>query len=152
MRVYEYRHTVPFEETNVVGNVYFANHLRWQGHCRELFLREHAPDLLAELARDLRLVTLRCSCEYVSELFAFDEVLVQMRLGSVVQNRITLCFEYLRVAAGRAGQLVARGEQEIACMVQQAGGLVPTPIPSSLRHALLDYAPARLAAMVGGGQ
>ena len=28
---YEYRHVVGFEETNLVGNVYFVNHLRWQG-------------------------------------------------------------------------------------------------------------------------
>ena len=39
-RVYEYEHVVTFDETNLVGNVYYTNHLRWQGHCRELFLRE----------------------------------------------------------------------------------------------------------------
>ena len=38
MRAFEYRHVVSFEETNLVGNVYFANHLSWQGRCRELFL------------------------------------------------------------------------------------------------------------------
>jgi len=50
MRSYEYRHVVVFEETNLVGNVYYVNHLRWQGRCREMFLREHAPLVLAELA------------------------------------------------------------------------------------------------------
>ena len=42
-RAYEYRLVVGFEETNLVGNVYFVNHLRWQGKCREMFLRDHAP-------------------------------------------------------------------------------------------------------------
>ena len=37
MRSYEYRHVVAFEETNLVGNVYYVNHLRWQGRCREMF-------------------------------------------------------------------------------------------------------------------
>ncbi|HVR11545.1 MAG TPA: acyl-CoA thioesterase, partial [Thermoanaerobaculia bacterium] len=43
MRYFEYRHLVGFEETNLVGNVYYVNHLRWQGRCREMFLLEHAP-------------------------------------------------------------------------------------------------------------
>ena len=58
MRTYEYRHVVGFEDTNLVGNVYYVNHLRWQGRCREMFLREHVPELLNELQSDLALVTL----------------------------------------------------------------------------------------------
>src|SRR2546421_2918869 len=94
MRVYEYQHIVGFEETNVVGNVYYVNHLRWQGRCRELFLREYAPRVLGELASDLRLVTVRCSCEYFAELAAFDDVVVRMRLADLSQNRVSLVFEY----------------------------------------------------------
>src|SRR5437870_13412093 len=70
MRAYEYRHIVGFEETNLVGNVYYVNHLRWQGRCREMFLRDHAPGVLSALARDLALVTTRVSCEYLGELAA----------------------------------------------------------------------------------
>ena len=63
MKAYEYRHLVGFEETNLVGNVYYVNHLRWQGRCREMFLHDHAPEILDELSRDLVLSTVRCSCE-----------------------------------------------------------------------------------------
>src|SRR5262252_1459525 len=83
MKSYEYTHVVGFEETNLVGNVYYVNHLRWQGRCRELFLAEHAPEVLAELRRDLALATVRCSCEYFAELQPFDEVIVRMRLGGL---------------------------------------------------------------------
>ena len=68
MRAYEYRHVVGFEETNLVGNVYFVNHLRWQGRCRELFLRDHAPGVLAELGRGLSFVTIHVSCDYFEEV------------------------------------------------------------------------------------
>src|SRR5215467_215043 len=67
MRTYEYRHVVSFEETNLVGNVYFVNHIRWQGLCREMFLRDYAPGVLAELSHGLALVTVRCSCNYFAE-------------------------------------------------------------------------------------
>lgn len=138
MRAYEYRHVVGFEETNLVGNVYYVNHLRWQGRAREMFLREHAPDVLAELARGLALATLRVSCEYFAELEAFDEVVIRMRLGELVQNRITMLFEYWRVKNGRE-ELVARGEQAVACLRREGDQLRPAPVPSSLRAALESY-------------
>src|SRR5947208_10405354 len=94
MTSYEYRHIVGFEETSFVGNVYYVNHLHWQGRARELFLREHAPDVLAELEHGLALITLRCSCDYLGELKAFDEVVVRMSLDSISQNRIAMRFEY----------------------------------------------------------
>ena len=139
MRAYEYRHIVDFEETNIVGNVYYVNHLRWQGRARELFLRDYAPDVLKELDRGLVLATLRCSCEYLSELYAFDEVIIRMRLGELVQNRITMLYEYWRVKADRE-ELVARGEQQVACLKREEGRLIPAPIPRSLREALQAYA------------
>ena len=135
----QFRHRVGFEETNLVGNVYYVNHLRWQGRCRELFLHEHAPEVLAELRDGLALATVRCACDYLAELQAFDEVVVRMRLGGVAQNRFTLHFDYWRsTAAGE--ELVARGEQQIACMRRAGETSVPAPIPAALREALRPYA------------
>jgi enediyne core biosynthesis thioesterase len=139
MQAYEYRHVVGFEETNLVGNVYYASHIRWQGRCREMFLRDHAPDVLIKLSDGLRLVTTRCSCEYFDELSAMDEVLIRMRLASLTQNRITMLFEYWRRGDGDE-QLVARGEQQVACMLKAGKRLEPAPIPKSLREALQAYA------------
>jgi enediyne biosynthesis thioesterase len=135
MRSYDYIHTVSFEETNLTGNVYYVNHLRWQGRCREMFLRERAPSILPELAAGLALVTLSCSCEYLDEIFAFDQITVRMTLAALTQSRMTLRFEYLR-----GGSLVARGEQQIACMRRQDGQLAPTPVPVQLREALEPFA------------
>ncbi len=139
MKAYEHRHLVGFEETNLVGNVYYVNHLRWQGRAREMFLREHAPEILEELARGLALATVRCSCDYLAELEAFDEIAIRMRLGGIVQNRITLLFEYWRLKDG-GEELVARGEQVVACMRREGGRAVPTQIPGALREALKPYA------------
>jgi enediyne biosynthesis thioesterase len=139
MRFYEYRHIVSFQETNLVGNVYFTNHLGWQGRCRELFLRDHAPDVIDELGCGLSLATISCSCEYFAELMAFDEVSVRMRLAELVQNRLRLAFEYWRRKNG-GEELVARGEQQIACMRRGGEKLLPAPVPQTLRAALAAYA------------
>jgi enediyne biosynthesis thioesterase len=138
MRAYEYRHLVGFEETNLVGNVYYVNHLRWQGRCREMFLRDHAPEVLTDLSNGLALATVRCACDYLAELEAFDELLIRMRLGGIAQNRITLLFEYWRTNRGPE-ELIARGEQQIACMRRDGHRTVPTPIPPGLREALKAY-------------
>jgi enediyne core biosynthesis thioesterase len=138
-RAYEYRHVVGFEETNLAGNVYYVNHLRWQGRCRELFLRDHAPDVLAELGGDLRLVTLHCACDYLAELTAFDQVAVRMRLQHLGQTQLDLGFEYVRQRPGGGGELVAVGSQRVACMRREDGGLVPATVPASLRLALQPY-------------
>jgi enediyne biosynthesis thioesterase len=132
---YEYRHIVTFQETNLVGNVYYTNHLAWQGRCRELFLREHAPEVVEELGKGLCLATVSCACEYFAELTAFDEVAVRMRLVEQVQNRMRLAFEYWR-----GKELVARGEQQIACMKRDGKNFAPAPVPKSLQAALAQYA------------
>jgi enediyne core biosynthesis thioesterase len=138
MRAYEYRHVVGFEETNLVGNVYYVNHLRWQGRCREMFLREHAPGVLRDLAGNLALATVRCSCDYLCELNAFDEIIVRMRLASAQQSRLTMEFDYWRqTAAGE--ELVARGMQEVACMRRDGGQTVPIAIPQELRDAVQAF-------------
>jgi|SRR2546425_11927572 len=138
MRFYEYRHIVSFEETNLVGNVYYVNHIRWQGLCREMFIRDHAPGVLSELSDGLSLVTVRCSCNYLAEIFAFEEIVIRMRLADISQNRMTMAFEYIR--QGPSGEeVVARGEQQIASMRRERNGSVPAPIPPELRAALRQY-------------
>jgi enediyne core biosynthesis thioesterase len=138
MRSFEYRHVVGFEETNLVGNVYYVNHLRWQGRAREMFLRQYAPEILEELDHGLVLVTLQCSCQYLGELKAFDQVVVRMFLSAIAQNRIAMRFEYWREEA--TDELVARGEQEVACMRRHGEHLLPTSIPALLQEVLAEFA------------
>lgn len=135
---YEYRHVVGFEETNLVGNVYFVNHVKWQGRCRELFLREHAPGLVRQLQEDLSLVTVSVSCDYLAEVQAFDEIAVRMRLHNAAQHRMTLDFEYARVN-GNEDHVVARGQQVVACMRRADGRLEPSRFPDELLEALRPY-------------
>lgn len=138
MKAYEYHHLVSFEETNLVGNVYYANYVRWQGRCREMFLYDNAPEIIQELSQGLALVTVRVSCDYLAELFAFDKVIIRMRLGETKQNRITMLFQYWRVTS-EGEELVAKGEQQAACMRREGEKTIPTPIPPSLQAALQQY-------------
>jgi enediyne core biosynthesis thioesterase len=138
-RYYEYRHVVGFEETNLVGNVYYVNYIRWQGRCREMFLLENASELLDALRSELKLFTLKSECEFIAEIAAFDELSIRMRLEDQTQTQLGFVFDYFRVRDGRE-DLVAHGRQRVACLHRGGGRLVPVRVPEPLRAALKDYA------------
>src|SRR5215472_10329937 len=135
---YEYRHLVGFEETNLVGNVYYVNYVRWQGRCRELFLRERAPEVLEDIRGDLKLFTLKVECEFLAEISAFDELSIRMRLEDLTQTQIGFAFDYVRVRDGYE-DLVARGRQRVACMRGPNTDTRPARVPEALRAALGHY-------------
>ena len=59
-----------------------------------MFLRDHCPEVLDALRDDLAPITLNCHCDCLAELDAFDDIIVRMSLGNVVQNRLLLEFEH----------------------------------------------------------
>lgn len=144
---YEHRHVVSLEETNALGNVYFAHFLRWQGKCREQFLFDFAPSVVRELSGTLCLVTMNCSCEYFAELAAGDELSIRMRPRDHHFNRLTLIFDYWRVGSSISadGQfLAARGEQQLGWFERRGNQLVPRAVPQDLLDAI-DNASAAYA-------
>ena len=74
----------------------------------------------------------------MAELSAFDELIIRMRLGALKQNRITMLFEYWRQSS-EGEELIARGEQQVACMQRKGDKVVPVPVPPILRQALIPY-------------
>ena len=132
---FELRHLVCFAETNLVGNVYYSNHIAWQGRCREMFLRECCPDVLDVLPDEIVMVTLSVSCEYHRELFAFDDVALRMRVVWQRQNRMALTFDYLRVLPDGEEQ-IAQGEQQLACLARTGDAHEPCAFPNSMLSAI----------------
>jgi enediyne core biosynthesis thioesterase len=148
---YEYRHLVCFEETNLVGNVYYVNYIRWQGRCREMFLRDRAPTVLQDIRGDLKLFTLQVECDYLAELAAFDELSIRMRLEDLTQTQIGFAFDYVRLReGGTVEDLVGRGRQRVACMRGPNCDTKPAKVPDELLAALTPYtAPGTVAARTG---
>jgi len=137
-RTFDMQHVVTFEETNLVGNVYYTNYFSWQGRCREMFLREHAPQTLVELqAGELRLVTAHASCDFADEFNVFDEIVVRLSLNRFIAFGVSLNFDYLR--ANAASAVLARGRQDIKFLRRQANEWALSEIPEALRNAVRRY-------------
>lgn len=134
-RTFDMQHVVTFEDTNLVGNVYFSNYFSWQGSCREMFLRAHAPHTLLALQRgQLRLVTAHASCDYVDEFNVFDEVVIRLRLNQFIAYGVSLNFEYLR-----ANETLARGRQDIKFLRRHGEAWELTDVPEDLMKAARQY-------------
>ena len=136
---FEYKHTVGFEETNLVGNVYYVNYVRWQGRTREMFLKTKAPEVLEDLRDDLKLFTLKVDCEFYAEITAFDELSIRLRLQELAQTQLEFSFDYVKLDADGGETLVARGRQRIACMRGPNTRTVPSMVPRALIRALQPY-------------
>jgi enediyne core biosynthesis thioesterase len=135
---FAYRRFVSLEETNATGNVYFAQYVKWQGHCRELFLKETGEWVVRELGDRYALVTTWCRCEYYVETQAFDEICMHMHISDIFQNRMNLEFEYWRVG-GQGDELVARSAQQIAWLERRDGRMQPRPVPPRFLDAIDQY-------------
>lgn len=135
---FEYRFTTTFEETNLVGNIYFANYVLWQGKCREMFINEYCPDVADAINDGLGLITLDLSAQYVSQLFAFDKVVMRMSLEAQSASRLMMNFEYYKDEGGHL-TLVCRGHQATAAMREENGVMVPVHFPDSMLEAIEEY-------------
>ena len=136
---FEYKFITTFEETNVVGNIYFANYAIWQGKCREMFLYEYCPDVIDEISDGLALITLDLSIQYVSQLFAFNKVVMRMYLEAQSSSRMMMYFEYYKEEDNGDLTLVSKGTQATAAMKEINGILKPVHYPDSMLEAIEQY-------------
>ena len=136
---YEYRFKTTFEETNLVGNIYFANFVVWQGKCREMFLYEYCPQVVDEINDGLSLITLDLSAQYRAQLFAFDTVVMRMSLDAQSSSRLMMGFEYYREEADGSLTLACRGHQATAAMRLRDGKMVAVSFPPAMLEVFEDY-------------
>jgi enediyne biosynthesis thioesterase len=129
---YDWHHTTTFEETNLVGNIYFANFLSWQGACREMFLLQYAPEVVGLLQRrELALVTTYCHCDFIDQVGPLEHIIVRMKLKALNTSSLSMTFEYFRTIVS-PDTLVASGSQEVRALSQDGQQYVATRLPDAL--------------------
>lgn len=136
MSYFEYRTFVGFEETNVVGNVYFSNYFVWQGKCREAFLRRFAPQVLDDFKAGWGMITKEASCVFHTEAFAFEDVAVRISVEKLTRTAVAMAFDFYRVD-GEDMILLAQGKQT-AMWISPEHRLAM--MPDYLYRAIADFA------------
>jgi acyl-CoA thioesterase FadM len=123
-----------YDDTNAVGNVYFANYIRWVGKARELFFNECMPRF--DLSTTSYYVLTRSfHHEFRREAKEFEDVLVRIKIAGNNRKFVTLRHEIISPLRG----ILGRGEQSI--MFLDTKSLQPVDIPRAIVEGFLPYWP-----------
>ncbi len=133
VRYFEYEQLVTFQDTNLVGNVYFSKYFEWQGKCREALLLEHYPEITKDLQEGFGMATEFAHMDYRSEAFLNDKVLCQMHIPELSRTRIAFSFNFYRKSDML---LLAEGQQAIIWINAQHK---PSLMPEKLFNLVNTY-------------
>lgn len=123
-----------YDDTNSVGNVYFANYVRWVGKARELFFNTCMPDFDLK-STDFYVLTKTFQHDFRREAVEFEPVSVRVRIASHNRKFVTLAHEIHSEING----LLGRGEQSL--MFVDSVQYRPLDIPRSIIEGFLPYWP-----------
>ncbi|MBA8884486.1 acyl-CoA thioesterase [Dokdonella fugitiva] len=89
---YVYRTTVTIGDTNLLQNMYFANHFKLTGVARELWVRDHVPEALEAMRQGLILITREATCLYHRDFYLYDPVRVELWVENMRQASADMRF------------------------------------------------------------
>jgi acyl-CoA thioesterase FadM len=123
------------EESNAVGNIYFANYGVWQGKARDRLLYRIAPSLYNSSATGSMIHCVATGTNHIREAMPFDRISVRTQISAVYERGVRLEFDYVRLGYDQPDLKLARGFHEAACIPAATRG---TPHPTPWAPAVLD--------------
>jgi len=84
------------EESNLVGNIYFANYGKWLGKTIDLYFFNIMPELYIDSQFEKELFCTNCEIYHLNEAMPFDKIIVKMYLNKIFENGIELYFEFFK--------------------------------------------------------
>jgi len=105
------------EDSNLVGNVYYANYFIWQGRVRDKFLNDIAPEYLRGSGDDGILVCVSSRLNYLRDAMPFDKIYVTLSINELYERKASLKFEYFRLLDDGKKEKLAVGNQVIAWII-----------------------------------
>lgn len=124
---------VTIGDTNVTGNVYFAQFFRWQGSVRELWAHCHCEDFADLLKSGFVLITRSADCVYHHDLYLYDKVRIELSTFEVQRVSSRLRFQFFRC---KDNVLIAEGTQHIVCA--NASHQI-SPFPQQMLETCKDF-------------
>ena len=130
-----------YDDTNSVGNVYFANYVRWVGKAREMFFNVCMPEF--DLGKtDFYILTKSFHHDFRREAAEFEPITVKINIASHNRKFVTLAHEIHSAKSG----LLGKGEQSL--MFVDTEHYRPLDIPRSIIEGFLPYWPKSPPRMV----
>ncbi|MBW2737260.1 MAG: SDR family NAD(P)-dependent oxidoreductase [Deltaproteobacteria bacterium] len=125
------------DNSNLVGNIYFANYYVWQGQIRDRYFFGLIPEYYRGTGRDGELLCLETRVNHLREAMPFDRIMVTMALRELKRQSAIFYFEYFLMDANNKRVKLAFGEQNAVWVKRDPDGKpVPAPFPAVVQEAL----------------
>lgn len=129
-------------ESNLVGNIYFANYYHWQKRLIDRFFHQLAPQLYTAHGMVGEFRFRRSQVRHLREAMPFDSIEVVMALKVLHTGAIQLHFDFYKLTSATARDKLAFGDCEAVWV--QDGAQTPSDIPAVYLEALLHKAKGTL--------
>jgi acyl-CoA thioesterase FadM len=126
--------TPTYDDTNSVGNIYFANYVRWVGKARELFFNICMPSFDLKTTQ-YYVLTRSFTHDFRVEAKEFEAITVRIRISGHNRKFVTLQHEIY----GGAHEMLGRGEQTLMFVDTKSNR--PLDIPGEIIRGFLPYWP-----------
>lgn len=128
-------------DSNLVGNLYFANYSMWMAKLREAYFFALAPNLYRGIGEQGTLKCLSCNIDHLREGMPFDTIYATMSLQTLYRTGADLYFEFFKKEPDGRTTKLAFGNHKAIWMVRDASGKsVPSAMPKSFADTLLAAA------------
>ena len=126
------------EESNLVGNVYYANYYVWQGRIINQFFYQIAPAFYRGVGEQGEFRCTLTKVDHLREAMPFDRIAVKMSLGAIYECGVQLLFDYYKVNEDGSYMKLATGEHQAAWFIPSgANHGEQGALPEVFRNALL---------------
>ena len=139
-KIFEYKHTVYFNETNAMGGVvYYSNYVKWQGMTREEFLVKTVPEwklIMQQVANgSVNMITAEEHSRFIQHAFFGDEIVIRIHAEEIKKFSFNIVFEMTK---NGSDTIIYEGWQRLA-FDDFKGNFVPIPAP--LLKSVLEHTP-----------
>jgi hypothetical protein len=108
----EYRFETSLEDSNLVGNIYFASYAIWQGRALDRALYETLPSAYGRRAPG-EFRTAYSKVVHLRESRPFEPIVVRVYVDDVTAGDALLSFDYYRMAQDEGRIKIATGENRV---------------------------------------
>lgn len=124
-----------YQDTNSVGNVYFAMYLMWVGKTRELFF-SHAMPGFDPNDTEFFILTRNIEHKFQKEIKEFDEATICIRIADFNRKFVTMEHKIM----DKDGGLIGKGKQTLMFVDSANYGLID--IPAEVNNAFIGFVKA----------
>lgn len=121
--IYQEKIITSLEESNLVGNIYFANYYSWQERIKDFFFKKKLP----AYNKNYYFKVLFSSIDHLKEAMPFDEIIINLSVKEIYEKGLKLKFDFLKTNNNNELEKLAFGEQIIVLQSKLTPELLSIP-------------------------